>query len=81
MNNARGRFTAGVCGQCDGNGGARAAEVWRLRMDLMDLMDLMDNVGAPVFALMGYAAASHGITRGVCGTLCGLARAIDVPQG
>ena len=31
----------------DGNGGARAAGVWRLLMDQVDLMDLMDNVGAP----------------------------------
>ena len=33
-------------------------------MDLMDPMDLMDKMGAPVFALTGYAVASHGITHG-----------------
>ena len=33
-------------------------------MDLVDLMDLMDKMGAPVFALTGYAAASHVIPRG-----------------
>ena len=50
----------------------------RLRMDLMDQMDQMDNVGAPVFALMGYAAASHVIPRGFA---CRWgAWVIDVPQ-
>ena len=33
-------------------------------MDRVDQMDQMDKVGAPVFALMGYAAASHVIPRG-----------------
>ena len=41
------RVAAGVCGQCDGNGGVRAAGVWRLFMDQVDLMDLMDKMGAP----------------------------------
>ena len=48
----------------DGNGGVRVAWVWRLHMDQVDLMDLMDKMGAPVFALTGYAAASHVIPRG-----------------
>ena len=47
-------------------------------------------MGAPVFALTGYAAASHVIPRGVAMSLCGLARAkscrgvkqcADLPQG
>ena len=41
------RVAAGVCGQCDGCGGVRAAGVWRLFMDQVDLMDLMDKMGAP----------------------------------
>ena len=32
--------------------------------DLSDLSDLSDKVGAPVFALTGYAVASHVIPRG-----------------
>ena len=32
-------------------------------------------MGAPVFALAGYAAASHGIPRGFAVPLCGLVRA------
>ena len=43
-------------------------------MDLMDRMDRMDNVGAPVFALTGYAVASHGIPRGFAVPLGGGAR-------
>ena len=31
-----------------------------------DLSDLSDKMGAPVFALTGYAVASHGITPWVC---------------
>ena len=59
----------------------RGAGVWRLQMDQIDRMDKMDNVGAPVFALMGYAVASHVIPRG--GTLpqCGVAQASNMPQG
>ena len=38
-----------------------------MQMDQIDLMDQMDNVGAPVFALMGYAVASHVIPRGFAG--------------
>ena len=33
---------------------------------MSDLSDLSDKMGAPVFALTGYAVASHGITPGVC---------------
>ena len=51
----------------NGNGGLLSAGVWRLRMDLMDQMDQMDKMGAPVFALTGYAVASHGIPRGCAG--------------
>jgi len=49
--------------------------------DLSDLSDLSDNFGAPVFALTGYAVASHVIPRGFAIPQCGLARAIDVPPG
>ncbi|MBR2910048.1 MAG: hypothetical protein IKC05_00430 [Lentisphaeria bacterium] len=41
----------------------------------------MDKSGAPVFALTGYAVASHVIPRGFAMPLCGMARAIDVPVG
>ena len=34
-------------------------------MDQVDRMDLMDKMGAPVFALTGYAVASLGIARGL----------------
>ena len=43
--------------------------------DLSDLSDLSDKMGAPVFALTGYAVASLGITRGFAKAQCGLARA------
>ena len=33
--------------------------------DLSDLSDLSDKMGAPVFALTGYAVASHVIPRGL----------------
>ena len=33
--------------------------------DLSDLSDLSDQKGAPVFALTGYAVASHVIPRGL----------------
>ena len=46
-----------------------------------DLSDLSDKLGAPVFALTGYAAASHGIPRGGCLPLCGLARGIRFTTG
>ena len=49
--------------------------------DLSDLSDLSDQKGAPVFALTGYAVASHVIPRGFAVPLSGLARAIDVPPG
>ena len=35
-----------------------------LESDRSDLSDLSDKIGAPVFALTGYAAASLGIPRG-----------------
>ena len=43
--------------------------------DLSDLSDLSDKMGAPVFALTGYAVASLGITRGFAVPLSGMARA------
>ena len=49
-------------------------------MDRVDLMDQMDKTGAPVFALMGYAVASHVIPRGFAVPLCGVARAGYLPQ-
>ena len=49
-------------------------------MDQMDRMDRMDKMGAPVFALTGYAVASQGITRGFAVSLGGGARGADVPQ-
>ena len=39
-----------------------------------DLSDLSDKMGAPVFALTGYAVASHVIPRGGAVPLCGMAR-------
>ena len=38
-------------------------------------------MGAPVFALTGYAAASHVIPRGFAVPQCGLARAINYLWG
>ena len=46
-----------------------------------DLSDLSDKMGAPVFALTGYAAASHDIPRGLAMPQFGLARAEELPQG
>ena len=43
--------------------------------DLSDLSDLSDKMGAPVFALTGYAVASHVIPRGFAVPRCGMARA------
>ena len=43
--------------------------------DLSDLSELSDKMGAPVFALTGYAVASHVIPRGFAVPLCGMARA------
>ena len=49
--------------------------------DLSDLSDLSDKMGAPVFALTGYAVASLGIPRGFAVPLAGLARGADLPLG
>ena len=49
-------------------------------MDRVDLMDQMDKMGAPVFALTGYAAASHVILRGFALSQFGLVRAGDLLQ-
>ena len=49
--------------------------------DLSDLSDLSDNFGAPVFALTGYAVASHVIPRGFAVPLSGLARAMSYRWG
>ena len=43
--------------------------------DLSDLSDLSDKMGAPVFALTGYAVASHVIPRGFAVPQCNVARA------
>ena len=48
---------------------------------MSDLSDLSDKMSAPVFALTGYAVASHVIPRGFAVPQCGLARAIDLPVG
>ena len=50
-------------------------------MDQVDRMDLMDKMGAPVFALTGYAVASQGITRGLAVPLGGGTQGADLPQG
>ena len=42
--------------------------------DLSDLSDLSDKMGAPVFALTGYAVASLGITRGFAVPQSGMPR-------
>ena len=44
-------------------------------VDQVDQMDQMDKMGAPVFALTGYAVASHVIPRWFALPQCGLARA------
>ena len=58
--------------------------------DLSDLSDLSDKMGAPVFALTGYAVASHVIPRGfACRSVVWLGRRFtagviqraDLPQG
>ena len=49
--------------------------------DLSDLSDLSDNFGAPVFALTGYAVASHVIPRGFVVPQWGLAQSADLPFG
>ena len=77
-----GRFTVGVklC-LLDGNGGVRVAGASRLHKTYKMMT---------VFALMGYAAASHDIPRGFAVPQFGLARAksyrrgnamADLPQG
>ena len=43
--------------------------------DLSDLSDLSEQKGAPVFALTGYAVASHVIPRGFVVPQWGFARA------
>ena len=61
-----------------------------LASDLSDLSDLSDKMGAPVFALMGYAVASHVIPRGFAVPLGGVTRVMicrrvmqwaNLPQG
>ena len=49
--------------------------------DLSDLSDLSDKLGAPVFALTGYAVASHVIPRGFAMPLCGVARGQSYRRG
>jgi hypothetical protein len=57
-------YTKNIYLFCYGNGGMRVAGGMTLESDLSDLSDLSDKIGAPVFALTSYAAASHGIPRG-----------------
>ena len=45
-----------------------------LKSDVSDQSDVSDKMGAPVFALTGYAVASHVIPRGFAVPLSGLAR-------
>ena len=45
-----------------------------------DLSDLSDKMGAPVFALTGYAVASHVIPRGG-GAAAWNGSVVDLPQG
>ena len=59
----------------DGNGGVRVAGAWRLHKTYRTYKTYKIMVGAPVFALTGYAVASHGIPRGFAVPQCGLARA------
>ena len=49
--------------------------------DLSDLSDLSDKMGAPVFALMGYAVASHVIPRGFAVPLGGVTRVLICRRG
>ena len=49
--------------------------------NLSDPSDLSDKVGAPVFALTGYAVASHVIPRGFAVPLWGGARVGRVTVG
>ena len=46
-----------------------------------DLSDLSDKMGAPVFALTGYAVASHGITPGGCCAAVWYGSGQNVPVG
>ena len=48
---------------------------------MSDLSDLSDKMGAPVFALTGYAVASLGIARGLAVPRWGGTQGADVPQG
>ena len=49
--------------------------------DLSDLSDLSDKFGAPVFALTGYAVASHGIPRGFACLCLFWLGGKELPQG
>ena len=65
----------------DGDGGVQAAGVGRWHGNYGNCEIYERGMGAPVFALMGYAAASLGIPRGGAVPLCGMARGADLPQG
>ena len=71
----------GYARQLDGNGGVRVALAWRLHETYKTYKTYKMMMGAPVFALMGYAAASHDIPRGFAVLLCGMAQRQDVPLG
>ena len=49
--------------------------------DLSDLSDLSDMMGAPVFALTGYAVASHVIPEGGCCAAVWYGSGQNVPFG
>ncbi len=64
-------YRRGMPGFFDGNGGMRK------RGGVALASDLSDKMGAPVFALMGYAVASHVIPRGfACRSLVWLGRRV-----
>ena len=65
----------------DGNGGMRVAWAWRLHKTYKTYKTYKMMMGAPVFALTGYAVASHVIPRGFAVPLWGVAQGADVPQG
>ena len=71
----------GGAGFFNGNGGVRAAGVWRLHKTYKTYKTYKIMIGAPVFALTGYAVASLGIPRGFA-CRCGVGREwADMPPG
>ena len=68
-------YHRGMPGFFDGNSGMRVVGAWRLHKTYRTYKTYKIMVGAPVFALTGYAVASHVIPRGFAVPLCGLAQA------